>query len=184
MAPVCGQQPLTRNRDVAGYLRCRQAKQVTDLPAAAPQVAVRTRQPGDSRKSTRLSIASRGAYLLACALLLVGFFLPWLRIGELAQVSGLTLTLSDNVAYRGTLTGGHRALLWLLPALTVALAACAAKGWRSTHLLALLTGLFVVGYALSIVAVLFLSSTAVGLWLMVGGTLALLGLPLLIYRQA
>jgi hypothetical protein len=110
---------------------------------------------------TRLVFATCGLGLL------VGFLMPWITVGELVSVSGLGLVVSDGQMV-SMLSGSHRFLLFAIPALAVVLVLGGVLGNRLASWAAVAGGALVLGYGLFTVIRLFLSSTGLGMWLVIG----------------
>lgn len=109
--------------------------------------------------------------------LLVGFFLPWLNVSvpgadgapaTLQAQSGLTLATS------GDLVGTPSPLLFLVPALGVALTATAFMGFKWSGQLAVGIAVSLIGYALYVLLQMFVQHTALGLWIVSGSVFLIL----------
>src|SRR4051794_34475106 len=77
--------------------------------------------------------------------LLVGFFLPWIRLGDLVKLSGFSLWASSGEAVEA-ISGPSRALLFVVPLSALALMACAFTAHRISIWVALLSSLVLLGY--------------------------------------
>ncbi len=99
-------------------------------------------------------------------LLVAGFFLPWLSAGTTLELSGMGLVFAggDVVA---AVSGSGRFLVFLVPLLGVALVGGAAFGHRWTPWLAAGGASTLLLFGLVHVLTLFLSSTGIGMWLVV-----------------
>lgn len=106
--------------------------------------------------------------------LLVGFFMPWLRFGQFAAVSGLSLMVSSGEAV-DALAGPASGMLVLIPASGAALVAASVFGPRLAVVTALGTGLAILGFGLFTLARLFLETMGTGMWVVVGSALLAVG---------
>ena len=112
-------------------------------------------------------------------LLVVGFFLPWLRIelpaagGEtvlLREISGMNLVTDGEPTIRALVGDTQRWLLLAIPVFGLALTAVGFLGFRWSGIVAAILGLSLVGYGVVTVVLFFFQKTALGLWLILGGT--------------
>lgn len=103
--------------------------------------------------------------------LLVGFFLPWISLGELTDVSGLRIVISDDLVLAEGIGDLHRRLLGAVPLLGLVLTAFGFMGVRGAGIVGALIGLVLVGFGLVTVAILFFQMTGIGLWFTLGGAL-------------
>ncbi|AKF09187.1 hypothetical protein [Sandaracinus amylolyticus] len=129
-------------------------------PAAASTAA-------SSKAQTPLQIALRVMIGFGGLALLVGFFLPWYRengagdaAGQMVEHSGLTLATSTD-----TLVGTPAPLLFLVPALGIALTAVAFMGFRWSAQVAVGIAVGLIGYSLYVLLQMFVQHTALGLWI-------------------
>lgn len=106
--------------------------------------------------------------------LLVGFFLPWLRFGEFAAVSGLSLMVSSGQAV-DALAGPARGLLVLIPVSGAALIAASVFGPRLAVLAALVGGIVVLAFGFFTLARVFLETMGGGMWVVVASALLAAG---------
>ena len=118
--------------------------------------------------------AIRVIVLLAGLGLLVGFFLPWLRFGEVAAVSGLSLMVSSGAAV-DALAGPARGLLILIPACGATLIACSVWGPRAAVIAALGSGSVILFFGLFTLARIFIETVGSGMWTVVGSALLAIG---------
>lgn len=133
--------------------------------------------PGDSTPSWSTQAgdqALRGVVSLAGLGLLVGFFLPWLRFGQVAAVSGLSLMVSSGQAV-DALAGPSRGLLILIPACGAGLIACSAFGPRLSVVAGLTAGIAIFGVGLFTLARVFLETMGSGMWVVAGSALLAVG---------
>ena len=129
-------------------------------------------EPGWSAKAGDQAL--RAVVLVAGLGLLVGFFLPWLRFGQFAVVSGLSLMVSSGQAV-DALAGPARSMLILIPASGAALIAASWFGPRVAGFAALAGGLSILVFGLFTLARLFLETMGTGMWIVVAAALLALG---------
>ena len=120
--------------------------------------------------STLSSLFARALLALAGIGFLVGFFLPWFRLGTTASVSGLGLLVTDGEIVE-LVTGPDRILLFAVPLLGVGVTVGAIAGHRIGVWLALIAGVLVLGGGLYTLINLFVSTTGPGMWLVVASAL-------------
>jgi hypothetical protein len=75
--------------------------------------------PMEDRKKPRragLNWPTRAAFVLAGAGLLIGFFLPWVKLGALVSVSGFGLVFAEGDVV-SMISGSNRFLLFAIPLL-------------------------------------------------------------------
>ena len=132
----------------------------------------RTSQPAGKllASTTTRSWLARGSLILAGLALGLGFFLPWLRLAGLASISGFGLMVTDGQAVE-MISGPHRLLLFAVPLFGVARVIGGITGHRIAAWLALAAGVIVVGDGLVTLVMLFLNTTGIGMWLVIGGSL-------------
>ncbi|UJR78303.1 hypothetical protein [Sandaracinus amylolyticus] len=133
-----------------------------DVSVATPAAPSTT-----SKAQSPLQIALRVLIGFGGLALLVGFFLPWYResgvgdrAGTFVEHSGLTLATSTN----GMLVGTLAPLLFLVPALGIALTAVAFMGFRWSAQVAVGVAVGLIGYTLYVLLTMFVQHTALGLW--------------------
>ena len=139
---------------------------------------VRRGAPAASGKAqSPLQIALRVLIGFGGLALLVGFFLPWLNVSvpgaegapaTLQAQSGLTLATS------GDLVGTPAPLLFLVPALGVALTATAFMGFKWSAQVAVGVAVSLIGYSLYVLLQMFVQHTALGLWIVSGSVFLIL----------
>lgn len=105
--------------------------------------------------------------------LLVGFFMPWLRLGAAMTVSGFGLMLSGGEVVEA-LTGPHRMLLFGIPMFGLALLLSALFAPRFAGWIGLVGGTLIVVYGLVTVISVFLAATGAGMWIVVFASLGAL----------
>jgi hypothetical protein len=115
-------------------------------------------------------MSKRGQTGLALAglALVVGFFLPWIDVGGVFTVSGFAMV------WRGEGGGIGRFLLAMVPLVGVALACAGVLGSRKAAGIALAAGGGIFGYFLWTLARGFIATTGIGLWLVLGASVAAL----------
>jgi hypothetical protein len=127
--------------------------------------------------SSPLQIGLRVVIGFAGLSLLVGFFLPWLNRASTAEgaapgameaVTGLSLATS------GELAGSPSMLLFLIPTLGIALSATAFMGFKYSGQVAVGIAVALIGYSLYVLLQMFVQHTALGLWVVSGGTFVIL----------
>lgn len=116
----------------------------------------------------------RGLVFLAGVGLLVGFFLPWLRLGQFAALSGLSLLVSSGSAV-DALAGPARGFLLLIPACAIALVGCGWLGPRPSILAGLVAGLAIVAFGLFTLARVFFETVGSGMWIVTASALVAVG---------
>lgn len=144
-------------------------------------------EAGAAKEKAPLPPAESGAPHMALRILLgtaglllvVGFFLPWLRIelpaagGEtvlLREISGMNLVTDGEPTIRALVGDTQRWLLLAIPVFGLALTAVGFLGFRWSGIVAAILGLSLVGYGVVTVVLFFFQKTALGLWLILGGT--------------
>jgi len=103
--------------------------------------------------------------------LLVGFFLPWMRFGQFAALSGLSLMVSSGSAV-DALAGPSRGLLVIIPVCGAALVASAIFAPRVAALVSLISGIVILAFGLFTLARLFFETVGPGMWIVVVSALA------------
>ena len=117
----------------------------------------------------------------ACGtLLLIGFFMPWFIAGTAISMSGLSLVFASGDVV-GMLAGANRFLLVAVPVLGVLLLGGSILGVRFTRWLAVGGSGAILLFGFIILIRLFISSTGLGMWLvilsaMLGLSIGLVGL--------
>jgi hypothetical protein len=131
----------------------------------------------ENRKTRRASLnwPTRGAFVLAGAGLLIGFFLPWVKLGALVSVSGFGLVFAEGDVV-SMISGSNRFLLFAIPLLAVTLMVLGVLGQKAASWVGAAGGVAVLGYAVYTVLSLFLASTGIGMWLVAASTLVALSL--------
>jgi hypothetical protein len=125
---------------------------------------------GQSSEKDRLGFVERVLFGACGVALLLGFFMPWFKIGALLTVSGLSLLLSSGEMV-GMLSGSNRFMLVIVPLLGLALLGGTVLGSRATRFIAVAgSALFILG-GMFVTLRLFLSTTGTGMWLVLLATL-------------
>jgi hypothetical protein len=114
--------------------------------------------------------------------LLIGFFLPWIRFGNMVVLSGFSLWASSGEAV-DVISGPRRMLLFMVPLAALALLACAFTGHRVSIWVALLSSIVLLGYGAFTLVRLFLETTGIGMWLVVFSALIAFGVGLVGYGR-
>jgi hypothetical protein len=131
-----------------------------------------------SGERERLGLVERGLFGACGVALLVGFFMPWFKVGALISASGLSLLVSSGELV-GMLSGSNRLLLVIVPALGLLLLGGSILGTRLTRMLAVAgAGLFLLAGFLILLR-FFISSTGSGMWLTVFAALLALSVGLI-----
>ena len=115
--------------------------------------------------------------------LIVGFFLPWIKLGELVSLSGFSLVLAGGEAVE-QLSAPSRGLIFSIPLIGLALLATSIKGFRGLAWAGMATGILIVLVGLYTLISAFLDSTGAGMWLVSGCALLSLGTGALALRIA
>jgi hypothetical protein len=126
------------------------------------------------------AMASRGLLAMAGMGLLIGFFMPWIRFGNMVVLSGFSLWASSGEAVE-VISGPRRALLFMVPLSAIALMVCAYVGHKLSIWVALIASTILLGYGAFTIIRLFVESTGLGMWMVVGSAMltfavALIGL--------
>jgi hypothetical protein len=131
----------------------------------------------EGRRARRASLnwPTRAAFVLAGAGLLIGFFLPWVKLGALVSVSGFGLVFAEGDVV-SMISGSNRFLLFAIPLLAVTLMVLGVLGQKAASWVGATGGVAVLGYAVYTVLSLFLASTGIGMWLVAASTLVALSL--------
>ena len=142
------------------------AKQDEPASGEGAEPAPARKEAPPERKEGAPHMALRVLLGLAGLALLVGFFLPWLRIPPLIDTSGLDLLLDDGDAIGAT----QRWLLLIAPVAGLIMTAVGFLGLRWSGRVAVGLGVTVILCGAVVLIVLFFRHTAVGLWLIFGGS--------------
>jgi hypothetical protein len=130
---------------------------------------------GKTSDPARLRIVERILFGFCGALLLIGFFLPWFVAGAMLSVSGLGLVFTSGTVV-GMLAGANRFLLIAVPLLGAILLGSSILGYRVTRWIAVGGSGVILLFGFVILVRLFITSTGLGMWLVILS--ALLGLSI------
>lgn len=131
------------------------------------QLDARTAQPSSTPVRTRgSSWLARGLLGFSGLTLLIGFFLPWIKLGRVMSLSGFSLLVSGGDSSQ-VFSGPPRALLFLVPLAALALVACAYLGPRISTWVALVASFTLLAYGAFTLLWLFVDTTGLGMWLVV-----------------
>jgi hypothetical protein len=107
---------------------------------------------------------------LAGLSLIVGFFLPWFALGD-ESVSGLTLVTSNSEAVRHAVAGTQRWALFAVPGTGLLLSMMGFLRFRWSGEVAAILCFLLLGFGVVTLLYMLLQSTAIGLWMVIGGGL-------------
>lgn len=105
---------------------------------------------------------------IAGAVLVLGFFLPWIDIGGFG-ISGWGFARNTAMS----------SFIWLVPIGGLAMLITGATGSKHARLTSAVVGASLVGYAVVKTVHSFFATTGIGLWMIIVGALAALAIPLL-----
>jgi hypothetical protein len=114
---------------------------------------------------------------------MAGFFMPWIKLGDMVSVSGFGLVLTGGDMME-QLSAPSRGLIFSIPLLGLALLATSIKGFRALSWAGLGTGVLILLVGLYTLISFFLDSTGVGMWVVTGAALLALGTGGLAVRLA
>ena len=149
----------------SGILGPKKTGEITKTPKPAP---------------SEVPIVFRALMGFAGLALLVGFFFPWVRIGDpQAEQSGLGLLGAASMG------GAPPVSVVLVPVLGALLSVTAFMGFRYAAYVAIGVSIVLFGYAAYVFFLLFIAHTAVGLWITTGSAFVtlLLGAGTLIWMR-
>jgi hypothetical protein len=147
------------------------ADDLVSAPPSDDSLARMEAEDGPAARRSAPHIVLRLLLGFAGLTLLVGFFLPWLRLtAEGPMANGLELMTSDGAGTAGT----PSMLLILIPALGAALSATAFMGFKWSGQVAVGVATVLIGYALYVLLQMFVQHTGLGLWVVSGGTFVIL----------
>lgn len=153
-----------------------------DAPRSGEALVTAPAAAGAGKAQSPLQIALRVLIGFGGLALLVGFFLPWLNV-SVPGVDGAPATLQAQsgltLATSGDLVGTPSLLLFLVPALGVALTATAFMGFKWSGQVAVGIAVSLIGYALYVLLQMFVQHTALGLWIVSGSVFLILLLGVL-----
>ncbi|MEM6275008.1 MAG: hypothetical protein AAF735_07190 [Myxococcota bacterium] len=130
-----------------------------------------TPAPASTAQKPSHHIRLRSGAIIAGVSLLVGYVLPWVQIGEMARVSGLELTISDNIVIRNALGSFQRRLILVVPLLGAILLVMGIRDMRWLRWATLGSSLTLLLLGIVVLLNLFLQVTSIGLWLILIGLL-------------
>ncbi len=140
------------------------------LPNPAPPAAG---PPPRKVGQAQLPLIHRVVFFVCGAALTIGFFLPWVTAGTALELSGLGLVFSGGDVVQA-ISGSGRFLLFLVPILGGTLVAGAITGHRWTAWIGALGAGALLLFGIIHVILLFMSSTGLGMWLVVFSALSTL----------
>ena len=147
-----------------------------EVAAAGTETAEKaSEKPVGRADKSQLRIVERVLFGVCGALLLVGFFMPWFVAGTMISMSGLGLVFASGEVV-GMLAGANRFLLVVVPLLGVLLLGGSILGKRVTRWLAVGGSGLILLFGFIILVRFFISSTGLGMWLVIIS--ALLGLSI------
>lgn len=133
-----------------------------------------TASASPSRSDQAVAQLLRALVFLSGLGLLLGFFLPWIRFGQFASVSGLSLLVSSGQAV-DALAGPARGMLILIPVSGGTLVAASVFGPRLAVVVSLVGGIVVLAFGLFTLARVFLETMGAGMWVVVASALLAAG---------
>jgi hypothetical protein len=134
--------------------------------------------PDRPTAASRLPLARRIAYVLAGVTLVIAFFMPWVKAGSLLSSSGFGLLFVSGEMVE-VVSGSYRFLLVLVPLFGALLVTGGVLAWRATQWLAVGGAAVILGFGFIQLVRVFLTSTGVGMWLVVVASMLCLVLGLL-----
>ena len=149
------------------------------LPAPGPRAVDQPRRSGEASIAT---MAARIALAAAGLGLVVGFFLPWIRLGDVLVLSGLGMALTGGEAIEA-LAGPLRGIVFIVPIAGVAMLAIAIRGARAIAVTGLAGGLLVFASGVITLIRAFLDSTGAGMWVVVISALTAIAVGFFAYRR-
>ncbi len=126
-----------------------------------------------SAQRQKLSLVRRAVFLLCGLALLIGFFLPWVTAGTAIELSGLGLIFSGGDVVQA-ISGSGRFLLVMVPLLGAVLIVGAVTARRWTVWVGTIGAGALLLFGIFHVILLFMSSTGLGMWLVVFSSLSTL----------
>ena len=147
-----------------------------EVAAAGTETAEKaSEKPAALTDKSQLRMVERVLFGVCGALLLVGFFLPWFIAGTMISLSGLGLVFASGEVV-GMLAGANRFLLIAVPLLGALLLGGSILGKRVTRWLAVVGSGLILLFGFIILVRFFISSTGLGMWLVI--LAALLGMSI------
>jgi hypothetical protein len=155
-----------------------------EVAAAGTETAEKaSEKPAAPADKTALRMVERVLFGLCGALLLVGFFMPWFVAGTMISMSGLGLVFASGEMV-GMLAGANRLLLIVVPVLGVLLMGGSILGKRVTRWLAVGGSGLILLFGFIILVRFFISSTGLGMWLVIVSSLLGLSIGLVAIGRA
>lgn len=137
------------------------------------------RPAGHMLAATRVGSLVVRALLVMCGVgLIAGFFMRWFTFGHMVSASGFSMIVTEG-EFVSMLSGSHRVLLFTVPVFGILLLIGGALGHRFALWVGLFSGLTVIGFGGFTLIRLFIETTGLGLWLVVGSSLLALALALI-----
>ena len=99
--------------------------------------------------------------------LFIGFFLPWVHLGDVVSLSGLGLAIAGGDA-ANEMSGPNRALILIVPVAGILLFAGAIRGTRGLAWAGMAAGFSIFMVGLYTLIRVFLDSTGAGMWFVTG----------------
>jgi hypothetical protein len=96
--------------------------------------------------------------------LLFGFFLPWIRIGQMVTLSGVALATTGGQAV-SAMSGPYGLMIFAVPLSGAGLFYCAVRGHRAIAWIGLVGGFVIASVGFLTLVRVFLDSTGVGMWI-------------------
>lgn len=155
------------------------AQQGKDDSHADGAAALAGQDAGKAGKPTRTgglrTMVVRVVLALCGLVMFVGFFLPWMELGNVMEASGFQLILGSGEMV-DRFFGPQRWVLLAVPVLGTLLVIVAVVGHRIVAWIAVLAGLTVLGFGLLRLLTFFFETTGMGVWLIVSAAfVALVG---------
>jgi hypothetical protein len=122
--------------------------------------------PGSSLSERAGAQGIRAAVFVSGVGLLVGFFMPWMRFGEVVALSGLSLLFSSGTAVTA-LAGPSRGLLIIIPVCGAVLVATSVFAPRFAAPASLVSGIMILLFGLFTLIRLFFETMGIGMWVVV-----------------
>jgi len=149
-------------------------------PTQATAEPTRRIATDESSEESAGALLARIVIGLAGLGLLIGFFLPWIRLGDLVSMSGLSMALTGGEAVKEL--SGFRLILLIVPVAGLALLASAIRGWAYAWV-ALASGILIFAAALFTLIRVFLDSTGAGMWVVAISALVAVAVGFFAYRR-
>jgi hypothetical protein len=148
---------------------------------SAPQPGA-VEQPRRSGEAAIATMMARSVLAIAGLGLVVGFFLPWIRLGDVLTLSGLGMALTGGEAIE-TLAGPLRGVVLIVPIAGLVMLATAIRGSRAIGVTGLACGLLVFASGVLTLIRAFLDSTGAGMWVVVISAITATAVGFFAYRR-